>query len=128
MRFAVLFLLMCGTAHAACNEDIVQVKEWSVAPSGDGQNLTLSYVSNADKPVRMLDASAVFEDTLGKMILAFNLDRDGPLKPGEQVKAERRLPKGGSYDRMKTIEHSDVKASICVRGVVYDDGSKETFK
>ncbi len=128
MKFAVVFLLMCGTAHAACNEDIIQVKEWSVAPSGDGENLTLSYVSNADKPVRMLDASAVFEDALGKMILAFNLDRDGALKSGELIKAERRLPKGDSYDRLKTINHSDVKASICVRGVVYDDGTKEAFK
>nr|DAH62787.1 MAG TPA: hypothetical protein [Caudoviricetes sp.] len=128
MRFVVVFLLMCGTAHAACNEDIVQVKEWSVSPAGEGQNLTISYVSKADKPIRMLDASAVFEDTLGKMILAFNLDRDGTITPGEQMSTERKLPKNDTYDRLKVVDHSDVKASVCVRGVVYEDGSKEGFK
>ncbi len=128
MRFALFFMLMCGTAQA-CNNDLIQVKDWSIRPT-DKKNSTISleFASKSEKAIRMIDASAVFEDKLGEIILAFNLDRDVSLKLGASETTSRELWPNPKYDRLSKVAKDDIKAYVCVRGLVYDDGSKATFK
>ncbi|PQA72227.1 hypothetical protein [Brucella oryzae] len=128
MRFALFFMLMCGTAQA-CNEDLVRVNDWSIRPvDKENSTISLEFASKSEKAIRMIDASAVFEDKLGEIILSFNLDRDVSLKPGLAETTNRRLWPDPKYDRLSKLAKDDIKAYVCVRGLVYEDGSKETFK
>lgn len=128
MRFAVILMLMCGTAQA-CNDDLIQVQDWSIQSFDDKDNeLSLKFASAGVKPIRMIDASAVFEDSLGEIILAFSLDRDADIQPGKSLTTTRTLFPNEKYDRLPKLNKEDVKAYVCTRGVVYEDGTKESFK
>lgn len=120
--------LAAGNAYAECKSDLLSVSDWSVTINAEDEaEVALTLASVFTKPTRMVDASVVFADALGQLIGQVPVDTDQKLPVGASYKA------GGSYggtklDRAAKLAREDVKVTTCVRGVVYEDGTKEEFK
>ncbi|MDW9363591.1 hypothetical protein RWA02_17290 [Sinorhizobium meliloti] len=129
MRYIFLSaaLFTAGNAEAACNESLLTVKEWSVNVKADEAEVAVTLASSLTKPARMIDASVVFSDALGQRIGQIPADFDEKLAIGATYTT------GGSYagtklDRAAKLDRHDVNVTACLRGVVYEDGTKEEFK
>ncbi|MBX8802650.1 hypothetical protein HBA92_18090 [Ochrobactrum sp. MR28] len=128
MKALFALLLMCGTASAACNDQLIEFVSWSAKPDGDiATETTVVFRSNASKPIKMIDASAKYTDVLGGSIGSFALDRDVLINPGENYTETKRWV-GSSFDRLVNLKPEEVTTSVCVKAVLYRDGTKETFK
>lgn len=136
----MLRILVCGFAAlyaggavaadcGAGRPDAVTVKAWdaheddtTLIPS---QAVDMTLVNNLQKGVRMIDATISYVDALGNIIgIAW------PLKPDVEVTAGGEFKQTGSYlkmERLLTVHHEDVSTVVCLKGVVYDDGTKESF-
>ncbi|MGN7749723.1 hypothetical protein [Sinorhizobium meliloti] len=127
VSLVLCFVLTGGQAFAACNADLLSVEEWSVRRLDD-QNMEVQVVvkSAAQKPIRMLDADFGFRDALGGHVAADAFDRDIDIPAGGSVRAVTKWPT--TFERLLKLKHEEVAAYACVRGVLYDDGTKEEFK
>ncbi|OMQ42076.1 hypothetical protein [Ensifer sp. 1H6] len=132
MRFmligAVVALLAAGNANAGCKSDLLSVSDWSVTVNAEEEaEVAVTLASSFKKPTRMIDASVVFEDTLGQRIGQVPADSDESLAVGASFDAHGSFS-GTKLDRAAKLARNDVKVTTCVRGVVYEDGTKEEFK
>lgn len=125
--FSLWMALTGGQAYAACNADLLSVDDWS-ARRLDDQNIevTVTVNSRAQKPIRMLDADFGFKDALGGHVAADTFDRDLEIAGGGSATTIRKWPT--TFERLLKLKHEEVAAYACVRGVVYEDGTKEEFK
>lgn len=127
MRFGILaaIFMVCGHPIAACNYDLVMLSDWEITPRNDTQNiLNTTFLFNGDREIRMIDASAGFSDVLGGSIASFRMDRDLRLEPGAQFE-QTGLWGMNMFERLLDMEQADVETRVCVRGVVYADGTTE---
>lgn len=131
MRFAILISLLAATPAMACNTDFISVQDWQVQNierSGmSGPYATISYRLNADRSVRMIDASIRFEDALGGSMGTLSVDRDVRLSPGEVATLEGFYPGASSIARIPNVDPADVQVTTCTRAVVFHDGTVQRF-
>ena len=129
MRFGILaaIFMVCGHPIAACDYDLVTLTDWEITPRNDTQNiLNTTFLFNGDREIRMIDASADFSDILGGSIASFGIDRDLRVEPGAEF-SQSGLWGMYTFERLLEMEKADVETRVCVRGVVYADGSTEVF-
>lgn len=127
MRTLVALLLTTSTAYAGCNENMITMLSWNITPiDSDTNQLDTSFRLNSEKPIRMIDASAGFSDSLGGRIGSFAIERDLRAAPGEEFDQTGRWGRF-TFERLLEMERADVVTSTCVRGVIYADGTKEEF-
>ena len=124
--FGLWMALMGGQAFAACNADLLSVDDWS-ARLLDDRNMEVQIVvkSNAQKPIRMLDADFGFKDALGGHVAADTFERDIEIPASGSATTVKKWPM--TFERLLKLKHEEVAAYACVRGVVYEDGTKEEF-
>lgn len=124
--FAVV--LTGGPAFAACKADLVSVDDWSIrAVDYQTNELKLTIKSHAAKPIRMIDAQYGFRDALGGRIASAAIDRDTQIAAGGTANLQG-LWGPYTFERLLKLKHDEVTAYACVRGVLYEDGTKEEFK
>lgn len=136
MRWMVVVVLMlCGPVAAAeCSRgesgEALVVTGWEVTISQDGAytsaDVKLTVENKLPKGVRLIDASVRFEDALGGSISNVGLTRD------VQVATGATFEDSGSYlgtrlERIPAMNRNDVVVFACTKGVVYEDGTKQTF-
>ncbi|MDR2309788.1 MAG: hypothetical protein LBE54_02245 [Brucellaceae bacterium] len=128
MRTLFALFLMCGTANAACNDQLLEFVSWSIKPlDADTNEMTAIFKSHAEKPIKMIDASAGYKDALGGRIGSFALERDVAIAPGGSHTETGRWGQN-TFERLLKLKPEEVTTSVCVRAVLYDDGTKETFQ
>lgn len=124
-----LVLVLAGTAPAlsACNDDLLTISRWSIKPLDSHMNeLSFTVRSSAGKGIRMVDAQLGFTDALGATIGPLEIDRDITIPAGGTFTG-KRVWGPFTIERLLKINADDITAYTCVRAVIYDDGSKETF-
>lgn len=127
MRSIFLLAMMTSTAHAGCNEKLIEFTSWSIKPiDADTNEVVTSFKSNASKPIRMIDASAGYKDALGDTVGTFSLDRDVSIAPGATY-SETKNWGLYTFERLLKLKPEEVTTFTCVRAVLYDDGTKEEF-
>lgn len=131
MRWLILVMSMTtGAVAAECdtgNADILKVQEWDAADKGDRVvEINYTYMNTTAKQIDMVDAALWFTDALGKRVgVGAIVDPDPKVKAGDIAAADW---KGWGLQRLPSIEKKNVTATICVRAVLYEDGTKETFE
>jgi len=111
----------------ACNYDLVTLTDWEITPENDRLNiLNTTFLFTGEREIRMIDASVRFSDILGGNIASFAMDRDLRIEPGAEFNQTGRW---GMYtfERLLDMEQADVETRVCVRGVIYVDGTSEVF-
>jgi hypothetical protein len=133
MRIAIAVLaaaLISGAASASdCRGDLIQVTDWKlqkVTGLISGIDIHVTIKSNFSKPIRMIDGTYTFADALGRRISSFGINPDLNVEPGKTVKFAHGYM-GREMDRVLKMNRADVIVTTCVRAVVYQDGTKETF-
>ncbi len=124
---AIVLLFGGSSAAAGCAQDILTFDTWEIDPIDDDTNrLTTNFTFVGDKPIRMLDASAGFEDVLGERIASFAMEKDLTLSKGD---AHQEIGRWGrnTFERLLDMNPDDVVTKLCVRAVVYQDGTVEKF-
>ncbi|MER8615963.1 hypothetical protein NKG99_03780 [Mesorhizobium sp. M1409] len=128
MRTLAILMLLTGTAHAGCNETLLTFTDWSIeALDAQTNEMTTTFKSNAVKPIRMIDASAGYRDALGASISSFALNRDVSIQPAGTY-AETKTWGPFTFERLLGLKHDEVATYVCVKAVLYDDGTKQEFK
>ena len=125
----VVTIALAGSAAADCREDLLTIEDWKVERITDpiqGERVSVQVKSHMGKPFRMVDGSYAFHDALGRHISSFGFNPDLKLAPG-MVSADGGRYFGTQIGRVRNMDRADVKISTCVRAVVYEDGTKETF-
>lgn len=119
--------LMAPAALAACKTDLFTVSDWSYRDAGEEKvELVFTLQSSSVKPIRMIDAQFGLKDALGGTIGTAKLPRDMKIAPNGTY-SETNLWAIKLFDRLLAVDRADITPFTCVRGVVYDDGSKELF-
>jgi hypothetical protein len=127
-NFLLAVLLTCSTYPAtACDDHLLTFSSWSIkAISADTNKITTVFKSHADKPIRMIDASAGYKDALGGVIGSFSLDRDVKIEPNDSY-SETKTWGPFTFERLLKLKHDEVTTFVCVKAVLYDDGTKQEF-
>lgn len=128
-RIAALLMMMSflATEALACNFDMVTINEWRIeVVDPDTNRLIVSFTFHGDRPVRMIDASAQFQDVLGGRIASFALDRDVSLANGATF-TQDGLWGPFTFERLLDMRREDVVARVCTKAVVHDDGEVKRF-
>ncbi|QND60401.1 hypothetical protein [Mesorhizobium huakuii] len=127
MRALLTFLLLTGTAHAGCNDTLLSFTDWSIKPlDAEAFQITTTFKSNADKPIRMIEARAAYFDALGAMVGSFELNRDASIQPGGTYVETKTWGKY-TFERLLVLKHDEVRPFVCVIAVLFDDGTKQAF-
>ncbi|WP_368184158.1 hypothetical protein [Aestuariibius sp. HNIBRBA575] len=129
LRAAIFGLMatMPNILWAGCNYDLVTVSTWEITPIDDRTNLLRTHLGwQGDGIVRMIDGSVEFKDVLGGRIASFALNRDEFHIPGRIIVQEGRWGPH-TFERLLDMNFDDVVTSVCVRGIVHDDGRVEQF-
>lgn len=127
-----LAALMCSPA--AANEfcrgsaDLLTVSEWSIEPIDERANkLVVTTTSHMEKGTRMIDASVGFIDALGGHVGSYTMDRDAKIGSGGTYEQTGRWGQF-TFERLLDLLPEDVSPYVCVRSVLYDDGTVERFE
>ncbi len=125
---ALLAAIIAMPAYAGpCNRDMLSVAAWSIEPIDAETNwLKTEIKSTSDKPIRMIDAMVSFQDALGGSIASFEMNRDASIPAGGAVEETGRWGRY-TFERLLNLRHDEVTTSICVKAVVYEDGTIERF-
>lgn len=118
------------TAKSICgstNITVVTLSDWSArienAAGREALEVRVSITNKTTKAVRMIDGYSAFVDVLGRDVASTPVPKDLHISPGQTVDVEPfRLPRGGVFDRLATMNRADVVAAFCTRGVVFEDG------
>lgn len=117
-----------GMAQAACNADLIEFTSWSIEPiDSDSNRVVATFKSHADKPIRMIDASAGYIDALGERIGSFALERDVSIAPGA-THTETGTWGLNTFERLLKLRPEEVTTFTCTKAVLYEDGTKVEFK
>lgn len=124
--------ILTGTAAAEpwCpgSLEVMVVEDWSITPLDERSNELLTVlVSHLDHPIRMIDGSAGFIDALGEEIARFALDRDMSVDIGGRYE-QKGLWGRNTFERLLDLRHEEVTTFVCVKAVLFDDGTKKTFE
>lgn len=131
MRAMLALLLSAGNAAAACSdgaEPPMGLKSWSASYVDEATTaFTIKLESNLPKQTRMLSGYVSFRDALGERMGAIALPRD---RQYPALSAYSITIKAGSLlvPRVLSVSPEDIAAVVCVHGVIYADGTRETFE
>lgn len=129
---AVFAIASIATSSAmACDNNLLAVVDWSVEPAVPDfdpgfSKISVTYRFDGDAPIRMIDASIIFDDALGRMITLVPIDPDQTMSPGETLSASILSP-NEYIKRLLTLRREDILACGHVIAVVYADGTVEKF-
>lgn len=127
---AALAALASPSTAAECyraSPEAITVTDWTIDPVDATTNtLTVTFRSNLDRSIRMIDGMIYFTDALGQDIGPMTMDRDLTIDPGETY-TQDGLWGPYTFERLLVLRHDEVQATACVSAVLYDDGTKETF-
>lgn len=127
-------LLMCGSAAAAeCRigtTEMLVLNDWAPLKQESAMmtryGASVSVVSNLPKATRMVRGHVSFEDVLGRDIIEFlPIPDDAKILAGDVFSFDTLY--GPSGERIMTVDKADVVGTVCLRSVVYEDGSVEQF-
>lgn len=149
MRFTLMIVMLAGPAYAAdpCDRGMgpigspqpIELVSWA-ATQQDGRTengmtfgpsvaLTLTYRNTLPEGIRMIEASARFQDALGGIIGGVYLPKDAEVAAGDMATVTLTLDPGMSpVARIASLAQEDVRAAICTTGIVQADGTVQTFK
>jgi len=83
----------------------------------------------AAKPIKLIHGTLLFTDLLGEKIVAIKLNPDVEYPAGQTVSTSGEWdvsPLNPSERRMATMNHNDIKATLLVQGVAFDDNTTWT--
>lgn len=122
-----VFSAAADVRASGCNDVMLSVAEWSIRPASEGNvEITLRVRSNAPKQIRMLQGLAYFYDALDEPIGALPVGPDAIIPAGGEY-TEHRTWSDHLFGRLLKLRKQDVKTATCVKAVLYEDGTKETF-
>lgn len=129
-KLSMIILLALGSspAFAACNNTLLKVEEWSItALDANTNELTVTITTESSKPIRMIDGQFGFRDALGGNVASAAIDRDATIQAGQTY---TQVNQWGpfTFERLLKLKKEEVEAFTCVRAVLYEDGTKETFQ
>jgi hypothetical protein len=131
MRVAVIALFVMVAAPATADEgcrsgrsDIIELAAWAAEPGSAGTVLALQFRSSTERPVRMIEGTVLFSDVLDRPIGEVEIDPDLHIGPVGEATQESNLP---SLNRLAVARPEDIRASVCVAAVVYEDGTVDRF-
>jgi hypothetical protein len=90
-------------------------------------NYALKNVS--EKPVKLVHGTLLFTDLLGEKIVAIKLNPDVEYPAGQTVSTSGEWdvsPLNPGERRMSTMSHNDIKATLLIQGVAFDDNTTWT--
>ena len=90
-------------------------------------NYVLKNVS--EKPIKLIHGTLLFTDLLGEKIVAIKLNPDVEYPSGQTVSTSGEWdvsPLNPSERRMATMNHNDIKATLLIQGVAFDDNTTWT--
>lgn len=130
MAVATFAAISGASAAGECHKGspgVVNIIDWSIEPIDDTINyLTVTFESALPKHIRMIDATAGFTDALGGAAGWFALERDAEFSEiGQYTETGRWGP--STFERLLDLKHDEVATFVCVRSVLYEDGSKQEF-
>jgi hypothetical protein len=132
MRFrlvALIALLALPTAVSAqdCGSkgsgEVLVSTDWQAVQGAYGVTLTMRYKNAAAAPIKMVDGAVWFTDALGGSIGGWPVDRDAHIAPG----AEHTNDVLTREKRFLDVAHEDITALLCVKAVLFEDGTKQEF-
>ena len=134
MRVLVLVAAMLASAAVQADEcqrgrGILEVSEWSARLTNDSfapVELTTTLAHTGDRAFKMIDGGVWFYDALGRDIIGVSLDPDLSLAPSETSTSTGNYMRG-TGERLASLATEDVVAVVCVRSILYSDGTKEEF-
>lgn len=128
VRVALMLVVSITAMPAiACNSELLVFESWVIEPIDDRNNrITTVFRSNAEQPIRMIDASAGYVDALGGDIGSFRLNRDILVEPGGAYEETKRWGPH-TFERLLTLRPGEVSTYTCTRSVLYEDGTVERF-
>ena len=128
MRTIVVLLLMTGVVHAqecptGTTAELIELSNWTAKEDSYGARVEMFLSSNAAKDIRMIKGGVYFYDAFDDHIATLRLD------PDQSIPAQSEFEQRGSYmvERLWKLHPEDVRANVCVEGVVFDDGSVQEF-
>lgn len=139
MRMAlVVGVLATATAsHAAdCGGrgkiDALKLTDWNAEMKegviGPYPSVKITFQNALSKEIRMTKASVWFADALGDTISGVEINKDIRLKPGQNQTQEFAMQGSVDFERLTKLEKRDAVGFVCVKAVVYEDGTKEEFQ
>lgn len=99
--------------------------------AGDIITLELVFQNKLPKDVRAFKGSIIIEDLFGDRIQGFGIKVDDPIKSGDYVEWRGGLDYNQFDDEDRALrgaELSEIKATMRVETVIYDDGSVENLE
>ncbi|MFC5385196.1 hypothetical protein ACFPLB_04350 [Aquamicrobium segne] len=133
MRILFAAVVMAASPAIACNTEMISVQDnWTaenLRSEGDTvfTKIDLTYQYDGTQPYRMIDGSIRFRDATGSAIASLGLNRDDALAPGE-TSSLSITSFGPDLPRLATVNRSEIEVTTCVRTIIYEDGTKETFE
>lgn len=118
-----------AAAQAPCSVggDILQVADWSIEPIDDSTNsLSVTLKNTGTNNIRMVDGSVGFVDALGGQIASYKIDRDASIGAGEEYSHTGRWGPF-TFERLLKLRPEEIGTWVCVRSVLYEDGTIERF-
>ena len=83
----------------------------------------------SEKPIKLIHGTLLFTDLLGEKIVAIKLNPDVEYPSGQTVSTSGEWdvsPLNPSERRMATMNHNNIKATLLIQGVAFDDNSTWT--
>jgi hypothetical protein len=81
------------------------------------------------KPIKLIHGTLLFTDLLGEKIVAIKLNPDVEYPSGQTVSTSGEWdvsPLNPGERRMATMNHNDIKATLLIQGVAFDDNTTWT--
>jgi hypothetical protein len=83
----------------------------------------------SEKLIKLIHGTLLFTDLLGEKIVAIKLNADVEYPAGQTASTSGEWdvsPLNRSEKRMATMNHNDIKATLLIQGVAFDDNSTWT--
>jgi len=83
----------------------------------------------SEKPIKLIHGSLLFTDLLGEKIVAIKLNPDVEYPSGQTASTSGEWdvsPLNPGEKRMATMNHNDIKATLLIQGVAFDDNTTWT--
>lgn len=132
IRFLILAMVISATPAWACNSDLISVQDdWTAANEVRNEttftHINVTYAYDGERPIRMIDGLIAVGDVLGGQLAVLWLNRDERMGEGD-TSTISIATYGPDLPRLAELDRDDVTFRTCVRGIVYEDGTRETFE
>ena len=120
-----IVMAMSNVNALACNTKIIEITDWLIRGKRPTEReLFFQLTSNSERGMRSVDASLIVEDRNGNMFLSSFINRNIMIKSRGVFIMVDKLQADEAIDHM---QKSDLKAYVCTRSVVFEDGQIENY-